>query len=75
MGAGGGELGEDGQKMQIYSYKIHLSPGGVMQSMVTIVNNAVLYLKVAKGVGFKSSHHKNKMETMFSNGCQLDLVS
>ena len=75
MGAGGCELGEDGQKMQIYSYKIHLSPGGVIHSTVTIVNNAVLYLKVAKGVGFKSSHHKNKMETMFSNGCQLDLVS
>ena len=55
--------------MQIYSYKIHLSPGGVMHSMVTTVNNAVLYLKVAQGVGFKSSCHKNKMETMFSNGC------
>ena len=52
MGAGGCEVGEDGQKLQTYSYKIHLSPGGVMHSMVT-VDNAVLYLKVAKGVSFK----------------------
>lgn len=53
------ELGEDDQKLQTYSYKMHLSPGGVMHSTVT-VKNAVLYLKVAKGVSFKSSHHKNK---------------
>ena len=51
------EMGEDGQKIQTCSYKIHLSPADVRSSMVTIVNNTVLYLKVNR-VDFKSSHHK-----------------
>ena len=32
-----------------------------MYSMVTIVNNAVTYLKVAERVDLKSSHHKKKL--------------
>ena len=36
------EMGECGQKVQISSYKI--SHGNVMYSMVTMVNNTVLYV-------------------------------
>ena len=37
-----GEMGEGGKKVQTSSYKI--SHGGVMCSMVTIVNNTVLHI-------------------------------
>ena len=39
---GVGKTGEGGQKVQTSSYKI--SPGDVMYSMVTIVNNTVLHI-------------------------------
>ena len=35
-------MGEGGQKVQNSSYKI--SPGDVIQNMVAIVNNTVLYI-------------------------------
>ena len=40
-GLGVGEMGEGGQRVQTSSYKCH---GDVMYSMVTIVNNTVLYI-------------------------------
>lgn len=36
-GARGGEMGEGSQKVQTLSYR--LSPGNIMCSMVTIINN------------------------------------
>lgn len=36
-----------------------MSPGEVIDSMVTIANN-IVYLKVTKRVDQKSSHHKKK---------------
>ena len=38
-----GEMGEGGQQVQMSSRK-QLSPGAVMYSMMTIVNNNVLYI-------------------------------
>ena len=37
-----------------------MSHGDVKYFMVTIVNNTIAYLKVAKRVNLKSSHHKKK---------------
>lgn len=42
QGQGVGKIGEGGQKVQSSNYKI--SPGDVMYSMVTLVNNNVLYI-------------------------------
>ena len=36
--------------------------------MVTIINN-IVYLKAAKRVDLKSSHHRKKNVTMHSDGC------
>lgn len=43
------------------------SLGDVIYSMVTVVNN-IAYLKVAKRVHLKNSHHK-KLATMYGDGC------
>ena len=50
---------EGGLKPHTSSEKV--SPVDVMQSTVTIVNNTIVaYLKVAKKLDLKSSHHKKK---------------
>ena len=40
-----------------------------MYSIVTIVNNTVLYLKAAKRVDPKISHHRKKIVTICGDGC------
>ena len=37
-----------------------VNPGDVTYNMVTIVNNCIVYLKVANGIDLKSSHHQKK---------------
>ena len=59
------EVGDDWVgKISQGSHKIQasiISPGDIMYSMVTIVNNTIfLYLKVAETVDLKSSLHKKK---------------
>lgn len=40
-----------------------------------MINNAAVYLKCAKTIDLKSSHHKKKsFETMCDDGYQLDLL-
>ena len=55
-------MDEGHQKVQTSRYKI--GPGGVMYSMVSIVSNA-LYLKAAKRVDLKSSHHKEVFNSVW----------
>ena len=49
-------------KFQVVRFK---SPGNVMYSMVIVVKktkqNCIVYLKVAKRLHLKSSHHKKKI--------------
>lgn len=59
-GQGLGEMGDTGQRVQIASYKLTMSED-LMYNMVITANNTVLYLKVAKGVHLKCSHHKSVM--------------
>lgn len=54
-------MGEGSQQVQTSSYRINKS-WGVRCSMLTRVNNTVLYiLKVAKRAVLESSHHKKKV--------------
>ena len=57
-GGGGTKLDEGDQKVQSFSFKI--SHRDIMYSMVTIVNNTILCLKVAKRATLKSYPHKKK---------------
>lgn len=53
-------MGKGGQRVPTSSYKISQF-GGIMYSMVTIVNKTlILYLQVAERVDIKSSHRKKK---------------
>ena len=57
------EMGEDGQKVQNFRYKI--SSGNVMYCMVSIVNNAILYIwKLLREIDLKSSYHKKNIVTI-----------
>ena len=51
-------IGEGGQMVQTSSYKIR--SGDVMYSMVSKVNDTVLYLKIAKRVNPKTFLYKEK---------------
>ena len=53
-------MGEGGQKVQTSIDKI--SPGDVMYTMVTIVNNIILYIwkLLREYIDLKSSHHEKK---------------
>ena len=55
---GRGKIGEGGQKVQTSIYNI--SRGDVMYSMVTIVNNTVVYIWKLLKIDLKSSHHEKK---------------
>lgn len=55
-------MDEGDQKVQTSNYKI--SPREAMYSMVTIVNNAVVYLKVTKRIGLKTLLITEKNVTM-----------
>ena len=60
---------EGHQKVQTTRYIINES-WNVIYSMGTIVYNAILYLKVARRIDLKSSHHKKKeFVTMCGDGC------
>ena len=53
-------MGEGAPKIQTSSSKIK-RPGDIMYSIVTVVNNTVLYFfKIAKRVDLKSSYHTHK---------------
>lgn len=56
-GTGGrGDISEEGQKVQIFSYKINKSWGCDVQHVYVAHNLCFAYLKVAKRGDFKSSH-------------------
>ena len=57
-GGGGGET-EGGQKVQTSSYKRKKS-WGIMYSIVTVINNTIVYLKVIKSIDPKNYHHKKR---------------
>ena len=67
------ELGEGGQKLQTFSYKLNRSSGRttcmVIYSMVTIAKIHIVYLRVAKRIDLKSFHHKKKIVTMCDDEC------
>lgn len=52
-----GEMGEGGQRVRTSSYKINKF-WDIMYSMVTVVNDTVLYVWKLLGVDLKSSYHK-----------------
>ena len=54
-------MGTGGQKVHTSSYKINKS-SSAMSSLVTVVNDTLPYMKVAKGVDLKISLHKKKGE-------------
>ena len=60
--------------MLVKGYKLPVtrwvSSGDLMYSMVTTVNNTdcIIYLKVAKRVDLKCSHHLKEMVIMWGNG-------
>ena len=58
-GMGGGEMGEGGQKVQTSRYQINKCWRCDAQHS-DLVNN-IVYLKVAKRINLKSSHHKKKI--------------
>ena len=51
---------EGGQRVQISAIKISKFQSCNCNSMVTIVNNTIVYLKDTKRVDIKSSHHVQK---------------
>ena len=53
-------MGVEGVKRYKVPVMRQISSGDVMYSMVTVVNNTLVYLKVAKGIDLKSSHPKGK---------------
>ena len=56
-----GKMGEGGQKVQISSYKINKSWGcDVQHGDCNTIIVLIAYLKVAKRVDLKSSHHKKE---------------
>ena len=67
-GWGVGEMGEGGQKVQTSSYRINKS-WNVMCSVVTVVNNTVLYVWKLLRVDLKCSRHKKKKLTLCGAGC------
>lgn len=54
-------MGEGGQKVHTSSYK--MSPGHIMYTVVTIVNNTVLCICKLLRVNLKNSHYKKKFPT------------
>ena len=55
-----GEMGEKGQKVEISSYKMSKSWGCNVQHGDYSQEYCIVYLKVARGVDLKSSHHQKK---------------
>lgn len=53
-------------KTETSSYKIHKSEDIIMYNTMTIVNTIVWYLKVAKRVNPKNSHHKANTFSFYS---------
>lgn len=47
-----------------FSFKDDLSSGHLMYNMVTVVNNTIIYLKVAKSVDLTCSDHKKEIEIL-----------
>ena len=45
----------------MYLIKMRLRAVSMVTNMLILVNNTVLYLKVAMAVYFKSSHHERKV--------------
>lgn len=61
-------MGEGSQKAQISNYKI--SPGDEIYSMMTRLNNTVLYIWKLLRVDLKSPQHKRKISlTTCGDGC------
>ena len=64
-GSGVGKIGEGGQKVQAFSYKI--SHGDGKYSMVTIVNT-ILHTRKSLRANIKSPYHKkNKLVTVYGD--------
>ena len=55
-----GERGDAGQKVQTFSYKVSKFGGSNMRHGIYRQRYSTAYLKVAKRVGLKCSHHKQK---------------
>ena len=65
-----GEMGEGGQKVQNSSFEINKSWGYDVLHGDCSSSCCVVYLKIAKRVDIKSSHHKKKkLVTMCDDGC------
>ena len=61
-------MDQSGQKVQTSNYKIKSPEGHLLYTMITVVNDAVLQLKVARTTGLKSSHHKKNIVIRHGDG-------